>query len=49
MEKTLDLVSLNDDELLDVVGGCHQSCYSQPCGGGEQAHGVVVFAGIAFF
>jgi hypothetical protein len=53
MEKTLELISLDDDELLDVVGGCKQHCNpceekpcSSPCGGG---FGLVVFAGFAVY
>jgi hypothetical protein len=55
MEKTLNLVSLDDEELLDVVGGgcgrsyCQPKPCEQPCGGEQQVHGVVLFAGIAFF
>lgn len=34
MEKTLELISLDDDELLDVVGGCgeHSGCCDPCCG-----------------
>lgn len=29
MNKNLELISLDDDELLGVVGGCHHPC--SPC------------------
>jgi hypothetical protein len=30
MNKNLELISLDDDELLGVVGGCHKSCGGPP-------------------
>lgn len=50
MNKTLELISLDDSELLDVVGGCRPPCRPCPppppscgCGSGvEVAIGIVI-------
>jgi hypothetical protein len=49
--KTLELRTLEDDELLDVVGGCETTCHPErcysPCGGGLDVDiDINVFVGI---
>jgi hypothetical protein len=56
MEKTLELISLDDEELLEVTGGCRRGggCYQpcepcwSPCGGGSVSIAVAAAVAIAY-